>query len=395
VAIGAQYLARGELRDNADFTSSAADHTLGFDQRARVSVRASAKRRVGVLLELQDVRAWGSEPNTVTLTPNTGLHQGFVDIKATDWLDVRVGRQELSYGEDRLIGSLDWSMTARAFDGVFARVSPSTNITIDGFGMMLKPPAWVTQDGGGRFHNSGSYFTGLYARARFGKLGFDLFGLGLLEDTSTAATGMLRDSNRLTMGARANGAFGGLQVVAEGAWQLGQVKLDRVSAGAFAAKATYTFASVFGAPYLMVEFSGATGDGDAADGVEQTFHQLFPTAHVHLGYMDYVAWQNVVGVRGTVGFRPWGAHVWVDVHNFSAWDPRGAWFAANGSVFVAADPTRTSGAMGTEVDVSFTVPIIENIAVAGNISFFVPGTEAVAKGTAPSTWGFLSLRTQL
>lgn len=395
VAIGAQYLARGELRDNADFSSSNGDHSLGFEQRARLSVRASAKRRVGVLLELQDVRAWGIEPNTATLTPNTGLHQGFVDLKATQWLDVRVGRQELSYGEDRLIGSLDWSMTGRTFDGVFLRVTATPNFTIDGFGMMLKPPAWVSQDGGGRFHNSGSYFTGLYARARFGKLGFDVYGLGLLEDPSTAATGLQRDANRLTLGARLFGAFGGLQLVGEGAWQTGQVKLDSVSAGAFAAKATYTLNQVFGAPYVMVEFSGASGDGDGTDGVEHTFNQLFPTGHTHLGYMDYVGWQNVVAVRGTVGFRPWGAHLWVDVHNFHAWDPRGAWYAANGSVFLAADAMRTSGEMGTEVDASLTVPIVENISLAANFSVFIPGAEAAAKGNSASTWGFLYLRTQL
>ncbi|HEY1087460.1 MAG TPA: hypothetical protein VGE37_07190, partial [Archangium sp.] len=35
-------------------------------------------------------------------------------------------------------------------------------------------------------------------------------------------------------------------------------------------------------------------------------------------------------VLGTIGFRPFGAHVWLDVWHFAAWDPRGAWYAANG-----------------------------------------------------------------
>lgn len=397
LAVGGQYLARGELRDNLDFNGSNPDHTLGFEQRARLSVRASAKERVGLLLELQDVRAWGSEPNTTTLLNATGLHQGFVDLKATRWLDVRVGRQELSYGEDRLIGNLDWSMTARAFDGVLVRVTASPAVTLDAFGMMLKPPAWLVPDSGGaRFHNSGSYFTGLYARARFGKSGFDVYGLGLLEDPGSVALGAGKDSNRLTLGGRGFVTLGGLNVVGEGAFQPGKVGAaqDTVLAGAFAVKATYTFASVWSAPYVMGEFIGASGDGTPGDGVEHTFHQLFPTGHLHLGFMDYVGWQNVVGARGTVGFRPWGAHVWLDVHHFRAWDPKGAWYAANGTVFLAGDATRVSGNMGTEVDLSVTVPVFENVSLAGNVSVFMPGLEALARGTAPSTWGFVSLRSQ-
>lgn len=396
VALGGQYFARGELRDNADFASANGDHALGFDQRARFTMRAAAKNRVGVLLELQDVRAWGSEPNTVTVTPNTGLHQGFVDLKATDWLDVRVGRQELSYGEDRLIGNLDWAQSARAFDGVFLRLTASKAVTLDAFGMMLKAPAWVTPDSGApRFHQSGSYFTGLYSRARFGTAGLDVYALGLLEDPSTAALGHRRDSNRLTLGARGFGAFGGLALLGEAAFQTGKTGQanDLVLAGAFAGKATYTF-KAWGSPYLGAEFSGATGDGVAGDGVDNGFHQLFPTGHAHLGFMDYVGWQNVVAGRGTIGFKPWGAHVWLDVHHFRSWDPRGAWFAANGSVFQAADATRTASELGTEFDLSATVPIAPQVALAGAFSVFLPGA-ASARGTSPSTWGFLYVRTQL
>lgn len=402
LAVGGQYFARAELRDGRDFNAAAEDQALGVDHRARLSVRASAKERVGLLLEFQDVRAWGSETNTATVMPFTGLHQGYLDLKATSFLDVRVGRQELSYGEDRLIGSLDWTQAARAFDGLFLRVTASPAVTLDAFGMLLAPPAFLTSPTGARFHNSGSYFTGLYARARFGKSGLDVYGLGLLEDPSTPALGARHDNNRLTFGARGVAALGPVTLVGEGAYQTGractpacgQGQTDHViSAGAFAMRATWTL-PVWGAPYLLAEYLGASGDGDPSDDVEHTFNQLFPTGHAVLGYMDYVGWQNVVAGRGTIGFRPWGAHVWLDVRHFGAWDPKGAWYAANGSVFLPADATRTSGVMGTEVDLSVTVPVFANVAVAGNFSVFVPGAEAAAKGTSASTWGFLSVRSQ-
>ncbi len=389
LALGGQYLARGELRADRDFNKDVGDSSVGVDQRARFSVRASAKDIFGVLVEFQDVRGWGSEPNTVTVTPNTGLHQGFVDIKAASWLDVRVGRQELSYGEERLIGILDWGQAARAFDGIFVRVSPSSAVSLDAFTMMLTPPAFLTSTAGNRFHNSGSYFGGVYGRARFGKAGFDLYTLGLFEDPSSVNAGFLHDNNRLTIGLRAFATFGGLALVAEGDLQTGKTQADNtILAGATAVKATWTFNGVWGSPYIMGEFSAASGDGDTSDGVDSNFNQLFPTGHIHLGYMDYVGWQNVIAGRGSIGIRPWRAHFWIDVHHFAAWDPRGAWYAANGSVFRAADPSRTQNTLGTEVDFSATVPIIANVAIAGNFSFFVP-----ASGTT-STWGFLSVRSQ-
>lgn len=402
LALGGQYFVRGEARNNADFASSLGDSSQHIDQRARLTVRGSVKERVGFLLEYQDVRAWGAEPNTITTTPNTGLHQGFVDLKATDWLDLRVGRQELSYGEDRLIGSLDWAQTARAFNGVFARVTASKELTIDAFGMMLRPPGYLTADAGDRFQVSGSYFTGLSSRVRLGQVGFDVYALGLLEDPSTVQTGLVRDNNIVTLGARAFVNLGPLSLLGEGAYQTGRrgPNADTVRAGAFAGRATYKL-DVFGAPYVLAEVSGATGDGDPTDGVSTTFHQLFPTAHLHLGFIDYVAWQNVVAFRGTVGWRPFGAHVWLDVHKFDMWERSGIWYAANGMVFLGADPMRTSRDMGTEVDLSFTVPLFDNVSLAGAFAVFLPGAAAqpaegssVGKGSDPSTWGFLYVRSQ-
>ncbi|MCU0696826.1 MAG: alginate export family protein [Myxococcaceae bacterium] len=399
LALGVQYLARAEARDNADLRGEVRDFSFGVDHRARVSARASAFGKVGALLELQDVRFWGTEASTVALLPAVGVHQAFVDLKPTRWLDVRIGRQELSYGEDRLIGNLDWAMNARSFNGVFVRASPLTNLTVDGFGMMLKPPAFLTDSINNRFQNSGSYFTGLYVRWRPGKAALDGYALGLLEDPSTAMSGFSPDHNRLTLGGRGQLPVGPLVLLGEGALQLGQTaQKERVLAGAFATRVTWNLPVGL---YLLAEFDGATGDGTPGDGVNSTFNHLFPTAHVHFGFMDYVAWQNVLGARGTVGFKkPW-LHAWVDVHHLRAWDARGTWFAANGSVFVAADPNRTADVMGNEIDVSVTVPITQALSLAGCFSVFLPGGMAAAqpsgvgRGQSVSTWGFVSIRAQL
>lgn len=187
--------------------------------------------------------------------------------------------------------------------------------------------------------------------------------------------------------------MGALALVGEGAFQTGQQASALVLAGAFAGRGTYTFA-VPGKWYIGAEVLGASGDGDATDTTQRTFNQLFPTGHIHLGYMDYVAWQNVLGFKGSAGFRPFGTHVWLDVHHFRFWDARGASYAASGAQFIAADPSRTNANLGTEFDLNATVPITPYVAVAGTFAVFLPGGGAASRGSSPSTWGFLSVRSQ-
>lgn len=403
LGFGAQLFARGELRDNADLQRSLQDFSIGLDQRARVSLRAAAFGRVGLVLELQDVRAWGAERATNVTEPLTGLHQGFVDVRATDWLDLRVGRQELCYGEERLLGCLDWGQSARAFDGVFARAR-SGFATVDVFGFSLARQQRLTEtlpDGSiRRLSNTGSYLYGVYTRLRpFSALAADVYAIGLTEDETSLSNGQRRSNHTITLGMRAVGKIGWLSVTGEGALQTGRRERELILAGGFAGRGVVTL-PIFGKPYLLFEMVGATGDGDTGDGVHRQFNQLFPTAHAHLGFIDYVAWSNVLDAHAAVGFKPLALHVWVDFHHLRFWDSRGAWLNAAGTQFVGAAAMRAGALMGNEVDVSFTVPITGNVAIATAFSLFFPGEGAapvagVGRGRDLSSWGFVYVRSQL
>jgi hypothetical protein len=62
----------------------------------------------------------------------------FVDLKFTDRLTARVGRQELLFGAQRTVSPLDWANTRRTFEGV--RLLYSTNEwSIDGFYTQFVP----------------------------------------------------------------------------------------------------------------------------------------------------------------------------------------------------------------------------------------------------------------
>jgi hypothetical protein len=57
--------------------------------------------------------------------------------------------------------------------------------------------------------------------------------------------------------------------------------------------------------------------------------------------------------------------------------------------------------MGTELDLSLTLPITAALSAAGSAGAFLPGgmgavqPSGSGRGTTVSTWGFLSLRAQL
>lgn len=398
LALGGQYFTRVESRQNADFKSAARDDDTFVEQRARLSVRASLFDVVGFVLEYQDVRIWGAERNTVTTEPFTGLHQGYLDLRPRGWFNLRVGRQELCYGEDRLLGCLDWAMSARAFDGAFVRFS-AKDFSVDLFGMLVRERAFLTDPSGARLPNEGAQLYGVYSRWRASKRwGLDVYALGLVSDPTTIALGTRGERGFATLGGRAFASLGPFYLMGEGAYQVGK-HLDGthgdsdLSAWAVAAKVVYT-TPFWGKPYFAFEYLRASGDGDPHDGTYTSFNQLFPTAHLYLGYADYVGWQNVQGYRATIGWRPWGAHVWVDVHRMEMVEPRGAWFNAAGQVFIPADPGRHSFVMGTELDVSVTVPLHKHVALAGAYALFLPGDAAASRGSDASHWGFLYLRSQ-
>ena len=113
----------GQVRPRFEFREPVAQGYDSFtSMRVRAQVKASLERDVGVLIQVQDVRLWGEEANTLGdfRADNFDLHQGFVELKKiwdTPW-SMRLGRQEVSFGGQRLIGAVGWTQQGRAFDGM-------------------------------------------------------------------------------------------------------------------------------------------------------------------------------------------------------------------------------------------------------------------------------------
>jgi hypothetical protein len=114
-------LVRGEVRTRVEgFTgngfSPGNDDAYWMD-RFRLSATVRASRTVNFFVQAQDSRAFDKTTGGLVapMRDTLDLRQAYGEVTATH-ATVRVGRQDLAFGEQRLIGNLPWTNVARSFD---------------------------------------------------------------------------------------------------------------------------------------------------------------------------------------------------------------------------------------------------------------------------------------
>ena len=77
---------RGQLRPRYEFRDPSPTGGDGFtSMRARANISAALERNVHIFVQLQDVRLWGSETNTLGdfQADNFDLHQGYIELQSS------------------------------------------------------------------------------------------------------------------------------------------------------------------------------------------------------------------------------------------------------------------------------------------------------------------------
>lgn len=394
---------RGELFEELDFDDSIKNPALDNRRvlsRARVRVDAAPVEDVTLVVQLQDSRLFGSEPSTASSAASVGLHQGYVRVDQVGGsvVDLFVGRQHLSYGDQRLVGAFDWSNTGRSFDAVRARVRPTTAVTVDVFGARIHD----ARDGA---RSLGDDFAGTYATWKADDLTVDGYVLYLHDSGGTIDTDGdgTPDADRFpgggslhlaTIGARVDGRFGAIGVNAEAAGQFGERGDLSVLAVAAHARAGYTLDTV-GAPELQLGGAFASGDSDATDDDFGTFENLFPTNHLHYGYADIAAWKNLVEIYGKVAAVP--ADGWktiLAVHALLRASTDDFFFRASG---VGYGPGAASDAryVGTDIDLFAKWKANGALTFLGGLSYVLPGgylDDAAGGDATGGLFGYLQMQ---
>jgi hypothetical protein len=241
------------------------------------------------------------------------LHQGYVRLGGSKNVPVSltVGRQELSYGDERLIGAFDWDNVGRSFDAAKLRYEQEA-FWVDAFtGRVVLP-----NDNHFDEPNWDDWFSGISASTRELVPNTELQLYFLADNAGTDSPTHVTSYGKgnsprdiYTIGSRFQtlpGQLNGWDFNGEFAGQFGDFEYAPGTPGVINGKrlnqlayAThieggYTFTQTDFKPRLALGFDYASGDGNPNDNEHNTFVNLYPTNHKFYGAMDFLAWQNLI-----------------------------------------------------------------------------------------------------
>ena len=317
--------------------------------------------RIRLFAEFLDARTFGQAlAPLVTDVNHTDMLNLFADIKIANVKDgpayLRVGRQELLYGSQRLISTLDWVNARRTFQGVkgFWR-TPAFDL--DAF--WVRP--LVTERNNFDNWDEKREFFGLWGtyRPMKGHLA-DFYFLSLDDNRNLALgrAGVRGDSITHTLGSRVAGDYNQFLYELEGMYQFGQYSNQNISAFAVASGAGYHFKEKPLNPQFWLRYDFASGDNNLTDGSRTTFNQLFPFGNYYLGWIDRVGRQNIHDFNAQLNLHPltW-THFTAQYHRFYLANKRDFLYNAAGAATLR-DATGQSGSyVGDEIDFRFNIHV--------------------------------------
>lgn len=231
---------------------------------------------------------------------------GFVDWTPEQSLTLRVGRQELLYGAERLISPLDWSNTRRTFEGM-KLMYHEDDWAIDGFYTHYVPviPNELDEaDYRQAFYGTYATYSGCTNQT------WDLYYIGYDNENPGQ---IVSDFSLHTFGGRVNGSEGDWLYELEGAGQFGrQSGLGVDHEAAFATAGLGRKLSKRGwQPTVWFYYDYASGDSDGGD--FNRFNHLFPLGHKYFGFIDAVQRSNIESPNVLLTAKPhkqWDLLLW-------------------------------------------------------------------------------------
>jgi len=265
-------------------------------------------------------------------------------------LTLRVGRQELRFGRQRLVSPLDWANARRTFDGASLELAAG-GFEVTAFAtrpVRVRPYQWDDPVHGSAFY--GVHATGALPGATLGWARLDLYAYGL-HRSDVSLEGTTGDERRATLGARISGPLPETRfdVDLEAAWQGGRAGGHDISAWMVASQLGWWLSQHRLSPRFFLGFDAASGDGRPGGGV-QLFDHLFPLGHAYFGAADVVGRQNVLSPSVGVSFRPFVAvTAELAFHEFWREDADSGLYDAAGRL-LRAGGLSSSRHVGAEID---------------------------------------------
>ena len=353
-------------------------------------------------------------------------------------LSVKAGRQYVVFGNQSLFGAFDWSNTGFSHDGVMLQYSTKAWDSYAGWFRTSEsdlgqavPVGSLGPNIGPSTVNNGSANQDSDIIIFYNQIksvpGFIIEPYYFLysnrynsTDNRGQGLGTAKHSNqtRHNIGNRIEMRMGNLDAVNETVWQFGdmgdnndtalagQGNQKNLSINAWATRnwIGYTHYQSAWKPRLAVSFDYASGDGGAnctftgsttPCTTANTFENMYPTNHIHMGYMDVQAWKNMISPSVNFQFRPSkNDHIEIWATSMYLANTKDNWYRATQGVYVFSKANNDKRHIGDEVDFAWT-----HLFMDGKLSFqavyghmFAGGYIAENLGTsADQDWAYVQL----
>ena len=370
-------------------------------------------------------------------------------------LSVKAGRQYVIFGNHSLFGHFDWANTGFSHDGIMLNYSTKSFDTYLGWfrtseGDMtqgaavgsVSTNAVGSAHGGGRtgdadmfiFYNQIKSVPGFLIEPYYilyNNAGTSSSSGGVTQLNAAGGIGTPKHSNQVrhTVGNRIEMRKGNFDATNEIVYQFGAMG-DQVGTAAngttdyqrsihINAWATrnwigYTYYQSAWKPRLAVNLDYASGDGraqcnGATGGAHDasstgtvgrcvsanTFENLFPTNHIHMGYMDVQAWKNMMSPSVNFQARPTkDDHIEFWLTSLNLANKEDNWYRGGQGAYVYTKIGNTKKHIGDEIDVAYTHMFMDGKlafqAAAGHL--FAGGYIAENMGTSrDQDWAYAQL----
>ncbi len=234
------------------------------------------------------------------------LFQAFITLGDAESfpLTAKIGRQEIFYGDERIVGRSNWTNPGRSFDAIRLRLESECGWVEAFTGRVV-----LVDDNNFNISNDYDNFSGIYAssdtllpwqqtQAYFLARNYGVKGPNALGPGNTG--GSQRDIYTIgTLWKSHADAFGGWDYSAEALYQFGSVydsaqgrRLDQRSHGVFL-EVGHAWKDVAWSPRIGLGYEYGSGDSDPSDGKVGTYENLFGAQHNFYGTMDLAGARNM------------------------------------------------------------------------------------------------------
>jgi len=297
----AQFTLSGEFRNRTEFTPSKsgagtlvgeyADSYLGSWQRTRI-IGHYKSDKLETKFSFQDVRAFGSnlDYGGIGLNKNAStlaLYEGWAKYSFSDAIGLKIGRQELKFGDGRLMWHRDWNNYGFSYDAFSLEGKTDKLEWIAGFALNSVDP----RDGYRAYKTLGF----IHGSAKFSDaftLNFTNLYEGNEENVSTEPESDYEGRFRNSIGINPVVNLAALTLNASVYLQMGKESVvndvvTNYSGMMFTVNANYKVNDKISLGAGYDNYSGEAYDNDQTDNKNKVFYETYAARHLFFGNTDF------------------------------------------------------------------------------------------------------------